>query len=105
MILCSLRLQNPRNVPPGQTAPSILPHLGILALKNSVFKFGLVVTNTRFTADAKWIAAQCDNKWFVKLRDFEAIKAWLENTFDYGEEEMPSTVEIAPGIEIEIPKA
>src|SRR5205814_8427075 len=36
----------------------------MLSFKNTVFKFGLVVTNTFFTTDAKWKAAKDDNQWF-----------------------------------------
>lgn len=90
----------------GDTATGREPVDRILRLKNTIFKFGLVVTNTFFTKDAKWVAAQDDNKWFVRLRDFEAIKCWLEETCaaDRDYVELPNELELAPGVRIAIPR-
>jgi transcriptional regulator with XRE-family HTH domain len=77
----------------------------LLSFKNSIFRFGLLVTNTTFTQDAKWAAVQDDAKWFARLRDFEAMKLWLMENFagesDYTE--LPKEIELAPGIVIQMP--
>jgi hypothetical protein len=78
----------------------------VLSLKNREFRFGVVVTNTTFTDDARWIAMQGDNRWFVRLRDFEDVKSWLEEKFsgdrDYAS--LPSQIEIARGVTVTLPK-
>lgn len=78
----------------------------LLSLKNGVFRLGLLVTNTAFTADAQWAAALGDNRFFLRLRDIEDIKRWLEDDFRSEREfrEIPDEVELAPGVRIQIPK-
>ena len=77
----------------------------LLSFKNTVFRFGLLVTNTGFTEDAKWIAVQGDNRWFAKLRDFEDIREWLEENFaSEGLAELPHEIELAPGVTINVPR-
>lgn len=77
----------------------------LLSLKGTAFNFGLIVTNTAFTRDARWIAVKEDNKWFTRLRDFESMKLWLEENFA-GEREfstLPHEIELAPGVRIKVP--
>ena len=78
----------------------------LLAWKDSYFGVGLLVTNTVFTRDAVWAAMQEQNRRFLRLRDFTDLKRWLEGRF--GEEsdwrEIPSRVELAPGVIVEIPR-
>jgi transcriptional regulator with XRE-family HTH domain len=77
-----------------------------LSFNNSMFRFGLILTNTAFTTDAKWRAAQTDAKFYLRLRDFEAMKLWLMENFagesDYTE--LPKEVELAPGVVIQVPR-
>ena len=70
------------------------------------FHVGLLVTNTGFTADALWKAQLGSNSRFLRLRDFGDLKRWLENRFGEEEDwrEIPDTIEIAPGIVIDIPR-
>jgi transcriptional regulator with XRE-family HTH domain len=79
----------------------------LLSWKDSFFGVGLLVTNTAFTKDAVWTAAQERNRYFLRLRDFTDLKRWLEGRF--GEEkdwrEIPDRIEVAPGVVVEIPKA
>jgi len=78
----------------------------LLAWKDTVFGIGLLVTNTAFTRDALWTAHREKNAHFLRLRDFDDLKRWLEGR--YGDErdwrEIPQHVELAPGVVIEIPK-
>lgn len=64
------------------------------------FAGGVIVTNTTFTPSAKWFAEQ--EPVLVTLRDITHIRRWLINDF-LGEEEhreMPSKIEVCPGITI-----
>jgi len=65
--------------------------------------FGVIVTNTTFTPDAKWIADQ--HKALIHLKDIEALRRWLED--DFTDEavwrDIPSVLELCPGVTVEIP--
>ncbi|HEX7490882.1 MAG TPA: restriction endonuclease [Candidatus Limnocylindrales bacterium] len=78
----------------------------LLSWKDGPFRFGLLVTNTGFTRDALWTAMQQPSKGFLRLRDFTDLKRWLEGNFWSPEEwrELPSQVEVAPGVMIDIPR-
>jgi len=78
----------------------------ILAWKDSDFRLALLVTNTEFTEDAKWVAALSGNRAFLRLRDFEDLRRWLEDNFTYEGDwrEIPQYITLAPGITVEIPK-
>ena len=79
----------------------------LLAWKDSPFRIGLMVTNTTFSHDARWLAEQVNNKAFLKLRDFEDLKRWLQGQFDSEFEwrELPDAISLAPGITVDVPKA
>jgi predicted Mrr-cat superfamily restriction endonuclease len=78
----------------------------LLSWKGSRFHLGLLVTNTSFTRDAVWTAEREWNNHFVRLRDFNNLKRWLQD--QYGSEEnwreIPERIELAPGVVIDIPK-
>ena len=78
----------------------------LLSWKNGVFSLGLLVTNTTFTADATWTAAQDNNRFFARLRDIDDLKRWLEDNFasDVEFRELPAEIELAPGVKIKIPR-
>ncbi|HXS95943.1 MAG TPA: restriction endonuclease [Candidatus Limnocylindrales bacterium] len=78
----------------------------LLSWKDSYFGVGLLVTNTSFTHDAVSTAQKERNARFLRLRDFTALKRWLEDRFGEEEDwrEIPDRVELAPGIVIEIPR-
>jgi len=67
---------------------------------------GMLVTNTGFTKDALWKAAQEPSKHFLRLRDFADLTRWLHGVFDAPQEwrEIPDEIELAPGIFARIPK-
>jgi hypothetical protein len=78
----------------------------LLAWKDSRFRIGLLVTNTTFSKDARWLADQAGNKEFLRLRDFEDLKRWLQGQFDseFDWREIPDEIVLAPGIIIPVPK-
>jgi hypothetical protein len=78
----------------------------LLAWKDSVFGVGLLVTNTEFTRDAIWTAQRESNRHFVRLRDSADLKRWLGGQFGDQQDwrELPDSIEVAPGIVIQIPK-
>lgn len=78
----------------------------MLAWKDSPFRVGVMVTNTSFSQDAKWLAEQANNKAFLRLRDFEDLKRWLQGQFDseFDWREIPDVISLAPGIMVQVPK-
>jgi transcriptional regulator with XRE-family HTH domain len=79
----------------------------LLAWKDSPFRIGLMVTNTSFSQDARWLADQVNNRAFLRLRDFEDLKRGLSGQFDseFDWRELPDVISLAPGITVEVPKA
>lgn len=77
----------------------------LLAWKGTCFGVGLVVTNTHFTKDAMWLAEEERNRCFLRLRDFDDIKRWLQNNFtaDVEWRELPRQIALAPGVVVEVP--
>jgi predicted Fe-Mo cluster-binding NifX family protein len=51
----------------------------LLAWKDTEIGVGMLVTNTSFTKDALWTAAQERNRHFLRLRDFNDLKRWLQD--------------------------
>lgn len=68
------------------------------------FLAGMLVTNTTFTATAKWVASHRGQ--LIRLRDFEDLKRWIRNEFLDEEEwrEIPAYIEYAPGKKLWIPR-
>lgn len=66
------------------------------------FSAGIIVTNTSFSPTAEWFARQQNG--LIRLRGFEDICRWIENNFSSDEEwrEIPSTIELAPGMFVKI---
>ena len=67
-------------------------------------EIGMLVTNTAFTADAQWAAS--NNSTIIRLRDMLDLMRWVRGDF-LGElewREIPDTIEMAPGIRIDVPK-
>lgn len=68
----------------------------LLAWKDSLFRVGMLVTETAFSKDARWLADQVHNKAFLRLRgQFDSEFEWRE---------IPHAVTLAPGITIPVPK-
>jgi transcriptional regulator with XRE-family HTH domain/putative methionine-R-sulfoxide reductase with GAF domain len=78
----------------------------MLAWKDSPFRVGVMVTNTAFSHEAKWLADQVGNRSFLRLRDFEDLKRWLKDQFDseFDWREIPDVISLAPGITVHVPK-
>lgn len=68
------------------------------------FQVGLLVTNTKFTPDAEWIARKLRPK--LRLRDFKHLTRWFAESLDNQEEwlEIPTEIELCPGVIIPIPR-
>jgi hypothetical protein len=66
------------------------------------FNFGMVVTNTTFTADAEWFAAQKEG--LLRLRDMHDLRRWIGSEFGHGAEwrEIPKVVEVARGHKVNL---
>ena len=66
------------------------------------FAFGMLVTNTSFTPDAKWFASQ--QPGLLRLRDMEDLRRWIASDFvgTYEWREIPRSVEICPGVRVDL---
>ena len=87
-----------------KTNVSDVKDLHSVMTSNLPFHVGMLVTNTRFTADAQWFYE--NNKKLLRLRDSFALRRWLQNDFinEHEWQEIPEEIELAPGVLISIPK-
>lgn len=78
----------------------------LLAWQNTAFRLGMLVTNTRFTRDALWIASRDPARHFLRLRDFADLTRWLHGVFssELDWREIPDSIELAPGVSVQVPK-
>jgi restriction endonuclease Mrr len=74
---------------------------GVLA--THPFQFGVVITNTTFTADARWFADH--QQGLIRLRDGQDLRKWIENEFVSEERwrTVPHKIELCPGVTIDVP--
>ena len=74
---------------------------GVLA--THPFQFGVVITNTTFTADARWFANH--QQGLIRLRDGKDLRKWIADGFVTDElwRTVPAKIELCPGVEIDIP--
>ena len=73
------------------------------ALTGNPFQFGIILTNTTFTPDAKWFAE--NRQGFLRLRDGEELRRWIDDKFLVEElwRAVPRKLVLCPDVEIEIP--
>jgi restriction system protein len=73
---------------------------GVLSV--TPFDFGLIVTNTTFSPDARWFAREKPN--IIRLRDFEDLVRWVRSDFanESLDRDLPSEISLAPGLRIQI---
>ncbi len=66
------------------------------------FNAGLIVTNTDFSLDAKFLAER--HSHLMRLRGFEDLVRWLRDEFEPDLEwrELPTKIEVAPGLVIDL---
>ena len=85
-------------------APDVRDFAGALASADSPFSMGLIVTNTTFTADARWFADH--HRRLLRLRDIQDLCRWLKDDFvnEYEWREIPESIELTPGVVIQIPR-
>jgi hypothetical protein len=76
---------------------------GVLA--TAPFDVGLIVTNTRFSPDAQWVAQQGSR--IVRLRDFGDLLRWLRSDFasEAWHRDLPPTISLGPGLKITLASA
>jgi hypothetical protein len=90
--------------PQYKTGPGPVREL-VGVIQTHPFHAGVLVTNTTFTPDAKWVADQ--NSSLVRLRDIQDIQRWLENEFldEYNWQEIPDQITVCPGVTIHLPRS
>jgi hypothetical protein len=71
-------------------------------LKSGPFNAGLLVTNTSFTVDARWVAAR--HRSLIRLRGFPDLMRWFRGNFaDEAEwREIPPSIELCPGVTVDL---
>lgn len=74
------------------------------AVRTHGFNAGLLVTNTTFTPDAAWFAAQ--QPLLLRLRDMADLQRWLREEYLQEQDwrELPRTIELCPGVVISLPR-
>jgi hypothetical protein len=65
---------------------------------------GVLVTNTTFTFDARWVGSKLASH--VRLRDQQDLRRWISGRFVDAVEwrEIPAEIELCPGVRVRIPK-
>jgi hypothetical protein len=73
------------------------------ALATHPAQFGVVITNTTFTVDARWFAD--NHRGLIRLRDGEDLRKWIDDEFVTNEfwRLVPRKIQLCPGVQIEIP--
>jgi hypothetical protein len=73
------------------------------ALAPHPVQFGVVITNTTFTVDARWYAEH--QHGLIRLRDCEDLRRWVNDEFVTDEfwRVVPAKIKLCPGVEIELP--
>jgi hypothetical protein len=67
------------------------------------FSFGLIVTNTEFTRDARWHVE--NHAPLIQLRDGSHLKQWILDDFrSESWNAVTDRVELCPGVEVDIPR-
>ncbi|QDT53662.1 Restriction endonuclease [Caulifigura coniformis] len=81
-------------------APEIRDFQGALG---DEFQVGIVVTNTGFSADAKWFAEH--RSTILRLRDGDELQRWIRDDFTRGLQQFDAqrTIELCPGVSIDVP--
>ena len=78
----------------------------MFSLQELGFSFGMIVTNTEFTKNARWREERSRAKPFLRLRGIHDIVRWLHDDFAGEQEwqELPDKIEIAPGVWVAVPR-
>jgi hypothetical protein len=89
--------------PTKKTGPDAVKDLQAVLSAQHHFQAGLLVTSTTFTPNARWFAA--NHPHIIRLRDMGDLQRWICNNFTDDAEwrEIPSTIQLAPGVTIKIP--
>jgi hypothetical protein len=73
------------------------------ALAAHPVQFGVVITNTTFTVDARWFADH--HQGLLRLRDGQDLRKWINDKFVAGElwRPVPTEIQLCPGVVLEVP--
>lgn len=73
-------------------------------MSSQPLQIGMVVTNTSFTADARWFADH--QPAIIRLRDMSDLKRWIASNFtdEADWREMPVIIELCPGVIVDLSK-
>jgi hypothetical protein len=89
-----------------QKGHTVSPHVvrdlkGVIS--TNALDIGLIVTNTKFSADAEWAAREKPN--IIRLRDFQDLVRWLRMDFTHEvmQRDLPRQISLGPGITVSIP--
>jgi hypothetical protein len=98
--LAAAQLKHHRNPEQSEGVSTVRDFSG--AILGRPFSAGLLVTNTTFTPDAEWFARE--HAKLVRLRGFDDIRRWIFGRFTDEAEwrEIPSSIELCPGVVIRI---
>lgn len=100
--LGAVQIKHHRNPQTGEGPSTVRDFAGAIA--GQPFNAGIIVTNSSFSPDARWFAKE--RAKLLRLREFEDLRRWLANNFTDDAEwrEIPSTIELCPGIVINLPR-
>lgn len=98
--LGAAQIKHHRNPARKEGPGSVRDFAGVVA--GHAFNAGLLVTNTSFTADARWFAQE--KARLLRLRDFADLKRWLVSNFTDDAEwrEIPRSIELCPGVVVKL---
>jgi len=90
-------------LPTKKIAPPVIRELAG-AVGTHGLNAGLLVTNTTFTPDARWFAAQ--RPFLCQLRDFEDLSNWLKDNFlsELAWRRLPKEIQLYPGVAVKLPR-
>ena len=77
-LILAVQVKLKRDVRKKVTASEVRDFKGAISI-NDYFTAGMVVTNTDFTADARWIEERLNSK--IELKNYQDLKEWLNNNF------------------------
>ena len=71
---------------------------------NQIVTAGILITNTKFTASAKFLSDQEPS--LVKLRDCHHLARWISGNFIHEQDwrEVPQRIEVCPNFYVEVPR-
>lgn len=74
------------------------------SLASTPCDIGFMVTNTKFTPDARWVASNKGR--IIRLKDIHDVMRWLRNNFldEAPFRDFPGKIDLAPNVTVHLPK-